>query len=66
MKLPDSSYDLFMLNLRMIEKMIKQARQELNNNDGLTMQIMMLQKLIDNMRNLQEDLKAITPGKDIN
>ena len=66
MKLPSSSYDLFILNLKMIEKMITQAREELNNTDGLNMQIMMIQRLIDNMKSLQDDLRQLSPTKEIN
>ena len=66
MKLPKNSFDLFLMNLKMIEKMIGQSRQNLNNNEALDLQVMMLQKLINNLKDLQNDLKELIPSKTIN
>jgi hypothetical protein len=66
MKLPEKSFDLFLMNLKMIEKMINQSRQNLNNNEALDLQVMMLQKLINNLKDLQNDLKELIPSKTIN
>ena len=66
MKLPENSFDLFLMNLKMIEKMIDQSRKNLNNNEALDLQVMMLQKLIDNLKELQNDLKELMPSKTIN
>ena len=40
--------------------------KEDNNNEALDLQVMMLQKLIDNLKELQNDLKELMPSKTIN
>ena len=66
MNLPENPYDLFLINLSMIKTMIKKARSQMNNEDGLDMQIALLQSLINNLTNLKDSLSSVTTKKNLN